>query len=89
MEGEQLCDCRPVIDHDGPTPLYVQVADAIEARIASGELQPNRPIPSENQLVQQYGVARGTARKAIELLRDRGLVITVTGRGTYVIGPAK
>jgi GntR family transcriptional regulator len=78
-----------VIDHEGPTPLYVQVADAIEARIASGELQPNRPIPSENQLVQQYGVARGTARKAIELLRDRGLVMTVTGRGTYVIAPAK
>jgi DNA-binding GntR family transcriptional regulator len=68
--------------------LRVQVADAVEARIASGELRPNRPIPSENQLVQQYGVARGTARKAIELLRDRGLVMTVTGRGTYVIAPA-
>src|SRR3954447_20346845 len=83
-----LCDRQEVIDHDGPTPLYVQVADAVGARIASGELQPNRPIPSENQLVQQYGVARGTARKAIELLRDRGLVMTVTGRGTYVIAPA-
>jgi DNA-binding GntR family transcriptional regulator len=77
-----------VIDHDGPTPLYVQVADDVEARIASGELLPNRPIPSENQLVQQYGVARGTARKAIQLLRERGLVMTVTGRGTYVIAPA-
>jgi DNA-binding GntR family transcriptional regulator len=77
-----------VIDHDGPTPLYVQVADDVEARIAGGELLPNRPIPSENQLVQQYGVARGTARKAIQLLRERGLVMTVTGRGTYVIAPA-
>jgi DNA-binding GntR family transcriptional regulator len=74
-----------VIDHDGPTPLYVQVADAIGARINRGELQPNRPIPSENQLVQEYGVARGTARKAIELLRDRGLVTTVVGRGTFVV----
>jgi GntR family transcriptional regulator len=73
-----------VIDHDGPTPLYVQVADAIGARITRGELQPNRPIPSENQIVQEYGVARGTARKAIELLRDRGLVTTVVGRGTFV-----
>lgn len=78
------CDCQAVIDHEGPTPLYVQVADAIAARIDAGDLQPNRPIPSENQLVQEYGVARGTARKAIQLLRERGLVITVVGRGTYV-----
>jgi GntR family transcriptional regulator len=77
-----------VIDHDGPTPLYVQVADAIEARINGGELQPNRPVPSENQLVQEYGIARGTARKALDLLRERGLVTTVVGRGTYVLPKA-
>ncbi|WP_430791315.1 GntR family transcriptional regulator [Actinoplanes sp. G11-F43] len=74
-----------MIDHEGPTPLYVQVADAIAARISAGDLLPNRPIPSENQLVQEYGVARGTARKAIQLLRERGLVVTVVGRGTYVV----
>jgi DNA-binding GntR family transcriptional regulator len=74
-----------VIDHEGPTPLYVQVADAIEARIKAGDPLPDRPIPSENQLVQEYGIARGTARKSIQLLRERGLVVTVVGRGTYVV----
>ena len=78
-----------MIDHDGPTPLYVQIADTIEARIKAGELLPDRPIPSENQLVQEYGVARGTARKAIQLLRERGLVVTVVGRGTFVAPPPK
>lgn len=73
-----------MIDHEGPTPLYVQVANAIEARIAAGDLLPDRPIPSENQLVQEFGIARGTARKAIQLLRERGLVVTVVGRGTFV-----
>jgi GntR family transcriptional regulator len=34
--------------------------------------------------VQEYGIARGTARRAVEVLRDEGLVITVQGRGTYV-----
>lgn len=76
---------KPVIDRDGPTPLYVQVADAIQARIEAGELLPDRPIPSENQLVQEYGIARGTARKTIQLLRERGLVVTIVGRGTYVV----
>jgi GntR family transcriptional regulator len=73
------------IDRDGPTPLYVQVADAIEARIEAGELLPDRPIPSQNQLAQEYGIAPGTARKTIEMLRERGLVVTVVGRGTYTI----
>lgn len=74
-----------MIDHEGMTPLYVQVADLVEARIKSGELVPNRPIPSENALTQEYGVARGTARKAVDLLRQRGLVVTVSGRGTFVV----
>jgi DNA-binding GntR family transcriptional regulator len=69
--------------------LYVQVADAIETRINDGDLQPNRPVPSENQLVQEYGIARGTARKAIDLLRERGLVTTVVGRGTFVLPRGK
>lgn len=80
----RVCDGGQVIDHEGPTPLYVQVADAVQARIETGELAPNRAIPSENQLVHEYGVARGTARKSIQLLRERGLVVTVVGRGTFV-----
>ncbi|WP_268240437.1 GntR family transcriptional regulator [Mangrovihabitans endophyticus] len=60
------------------------MADAVQALIESGDLLPDRPVPSENRLVQQYGIARGTARKSIQLLRERGLVVTVVGRGTYV-----
>ena len=81
-----MIDAR--LDFEGPTPLYIQVADAIEARIKAGELLPNRPVPSENRLVQEYGIARGTARKALELLRERGLVVTVPGRGTFVVDQA-
>ncbi|WP_285473524.1 GntR family transcriptional regulator [Actinoplanes sp. NBRC 101535] len=77
-----------MIDHDGMTPVYVQVADVIAARIAGGELPPNRPIPSEATMQQEFGIARGTARKAVDLLRERGLVATVPGRGTFVL-PAR
>lgn len=73
------------VDPLGPTPVYVQVADILERRIRDGRLQPNRPIPSELQLNQEFGIARGTARKAIAVLRDRGLVVTVPGRGSYVV----
>jgi GntR family transcriptional regulator len=73
-----------MIDSESATPVYLQLAALLRARIQSGELQPNRPIPSEIHLEQQYGVARGTARKSIALLRSEGLVITIRGKGTYV-----
>jgi GntR family transcriptional regulator len=75
------------IDHDGDVPVYVQLADILRARIASGELAPRRPVPSKRTLMQEYGVAGGTIDKAIGILRDEGLVRTVTGRGIYVIPP--
>lgn len=73
-----------MIDREGATPIYVQVADLIAARIAAGTYAPDRPIPSEIHLQQEFGIARDTVRAAVGLLRDRGLVVTVRGRGTFV-----
>ena len=72
------------VDPLSATPVYVQVAEILRSRIESGDLQPDRPLPSETQLQQELGIARGTARKAIMVLREQGLVITVRGRGSYV-----
>jgi DNA-binding GntR family transcriptional regulator len=74
-----------MIDPEGPVPVYKQVADVVAGRIAVGQLLPNRPIPSEKQLEGEFGVSRGTARKAVEELRKRNLVFTVPHRGTYVL----
>ncbi len=72
------------IRHTSPVPVYVQLADIITRMIEAGELKPDYPIPSEAWLQQHYGVARNTARRAVMVLRERGLVYTVGGRGTYV-----
>jgi GntR family transcriptional regulator len=74
----------PVIDHESDIPVYVQLAAIIRTQIESGELAPRRPIPSIRTLVQTYGVADGTVQKAIQVLRDEGLVRTVIGRGVFV-----
>jgi GntR family transcriptional regulator len=63
---------------------YVLVAEDIAARIASGELAPGTRLRSEHDLAAHYGRAYGTIRKAMALLRDRGLIETKHGRGTYV-----
>ena len=70
-------------------PVYVQLADLITKWIEDGELQPDYPIPSEATLQQRYGVARNTTRRAVEVLREKGLVYTIGGRGTFVKARSK
>lgn len=72
------------VDHMDPTPLYVQLANILRAMIESGELEARAPLPSESYLQQEHGVARGTVRSAVRILRDEGLVVTITGRGSFV-----
>jgi DNA-binding GntR family transcriptional regulator len=72
------------IDHEGAVPVYQQLAAILRAQIASGELRSGRPIPSERTLTQRYGIAVGTVKKAVDVLRAEGLVHTVTGRGIFV-----
>ena len=75
-----------IMEYDplAPVPRYRQIAGILRERIESGDLEPDRPIPSEAQIQQEFGVARETARKAVALLRDEGWVVTVPGLGTYV-----
>jgi GntR family transcriptional regulator len=75
---------RVQLDPEGPIPLYQQLADVIRSQIEREELLRNRPVPSELQLQQTYDVSRDTARHALKVLRDAGLVVTVRGKGTYV-----
>ncbi|HUZ35021.1 MAG TPA: GntR family transcriptional regulator [Streptosporangiaceae bacterium] len=72
------------IDHLGDVPVYQQLAAILREQIASGELPGGRALPSHITLVQRYGVARGTAAKAVAMLVDEGLVRIVPGRGAYV-----
>jgi GntR family transcriptional regulator len=78
---------RVEIDHEAAEPVYRQLAAILRARIEDGEFAPGRPIPSETTLMQQYGLARETCRKAVRVLRDEGLVIIVQGRGAFVTKP--
>lgn len=66
-------------------PKYLRVASAIEADIRSGELRPGMRLLPERQLAQEFGVSYGTARHATEVLRDKGLIQTRHGEGTFVL----
>jgi GntR family transcriptional regulator len=72
---------RP-IDPFGAEYSYVQVADDVHRRITEGEI--TRKLPSERSFAEEYGVAYTTVRHAMALLRERGIIVTVHGRGTFV-----
>jgi DNA-binding GntR family transcriptional regulator len=61
---------------------YVQVADDVARRIDAGEI--TLKLPSERALAEEYQVAYTTVRHAMQILRERGLIVTIHGRGTFV-----
>ena len=67
-------------------PLYVQLADLFRQRIVKGVWQEGEKLPSLEQLVAEFEVARVTVRQAIERLTRDGLVSPQRGRGTFVTG---
>lgn len=77
-------DTMSAVDHDSNVPPYRQVAAILRERISSGELAPKQRLPSIAGLVQEYGIARTTAAKALKVLVDEGLAEVVPGWGTYV-----
>ena len=72
------------IDPLGPLPPYRQIAAILRRRIESGPYPPDTRIPTESELVEAFEVARTTARRAIAVLREEGLIYTVPQRGSYV-----
>jgi GntR family transcriptional regulator len=75
------------IDHEGSRCVYEQVVDAIAARIASGYYPVK--LPSERALAEEFGVSYITVRHVTAILRERGLIVSVHGRGTFVSESAR
>jgi DNA-binding transcriptional ArsR family regulator len=63
--------------------VYVQVADVLAERIGRGEITDRMPV--ERRLAADLGVAYQTVRHVLQLLRDRGLITTRHGRGSFIM----
>lgn len=72
------------IDRNSPEPLYQQLYRILRGQIEAGELKPGDAIPPEKRLTEQFGLSRVTARKALELLAEEGLIVRRPGKGTFV-----
>ncbi|MGA5375804.1 GntR family transcriptional regulator [Streptomyces griseoincarnatus] len=65
-------------------PPYQHAADELRRDILQGRIKPGEQMPSIRELQERFGVANMTARGALNVLRDEGLIYTIHGRGSFV-----
>jgi DNA-binding GntR family transcriptional regulator len=65
-------------------PPYLRVAAELREKIANGELLPGEQVPSLDRLAETNSISRTTARRAIQVLMDEGLVISRPRWGVFV-----
>jgi GntR family transcriptional regulator len=73
-----------MLDEANPTPLYLQLQQAIEDAVRKGNLKTDAALPGERDLAKQLGISRVTVRKAIMGLVKKGVLVQRWGSGTFV-----
>ncbi|MGX1983576.1 GntR family trehalose operon transcriptional repressor [Thermolongibacillus altinsuensis] len=68
---------------------YLSIYNDLLSKIKNGIFQSGMKLPSENQLVEQYGTSRETIRKALNLLSEHGYIQKIKGKGSIVLDVGK
>ncbi|WP_114778423.1 GntR family transcriptional regulator [Botryobacter ruber] len=77
-------DLMDRIEESSATPKYLQVVNAIISDIEAGVLKRGHRIPSINETSEMYYLSRDTIEKAYKVLRKRGVISSVKGKGCYI-----
>lgn len=75
------------VDALATIPRYVAIRRALATRIMSGDWRPGHRVPSEHELMEQYGCSRMTVNKALSTLASSGLIVRRRRLGTFVAAP--
>ncbi|MER7361986.1 GntR family transcriptional regulator [Nonomuraea wenchangensis] len=73
-----------MIEWRANAPKWAQVAEVLKQRISDGTYPPDTQLPSQHQLVEEFGIAPNTAQKVLTRLREQGIAYAVRGVGTFV-----
>ncbi|WP_371670076.1 GntR family transcriptional regulator [Streptomyces sp. NBC_00289] len=72
------------ISRDAPSPLHLQIAEDLRQRIRAGEFEQNS-FPSLRSLAKHYETAQVTVHDAVKALQQEKLIVSVSGKGTFVL----
>jgi DNA-binding GntR family transcriptional regulator len=73
-------------DSEFPLPKYARVVTELRRRIEEGDYRPGDMLPSEAQLVREFGIGRTTIVRALGILQNDGWITREHGLGSYVKG---
>jgi len=80
--------CMDKFDKESVIPYYYQIKTIIRNKIIDGKYKKEGPLPSENELSEEYDVSRNTIRMALrELVVNEGLIVSRKGEGYFVAKP--
>ncbi|MDN3919838.1 GntR family transcriptional regulator [Roseateles violae] len=77
----------PLATSTPPLTLHGRIREDLRERIVRGVLRPNDRVPSESELMLQYGVSRITVRQALGDLQHARMIFKVAGKGSFVAAP--
>jgi GntR family transcriptional regulator len=67
-------------------PKYVVIVNAVQQRIDDGTYPPGAMLPSETELIREFGASRPVVVRALDLLRQGGWIESRQGKGRFVLG---
>ncbi len=73
-----------MINDSSLQPRYEQMYRIVRERILAGQYQVGERIPSEKELIEEFGVSRITSKKALDMLVQEGMIHRQPGRGSFV-----
>lgn len=79
-----LTKCFFNFDNNKQTPKYLQIVDAVTNAIKQAKFKKGDPVLSINELSDEFLLSRDTVQKAYNMLRQKGIIIAVKGKGFYI-----
>ena len=72
------------LDYQSRTPIYEQIVLEIERYVALGILKPEEQIPPIREMATELGINPNTVKKAYSILETKGVIVTISTKGTYI-----
>jgi len=75
-----------IINNGSMQPIYEQVLEQIKAGVLKGELKQDEMLPSVRTLAKDLRISALTVKKAYDALEQEGFIVTVHGKGSFIVG---
>ena len=77
------------LDYQSRTPIYEQIVNDIEKYVALGILKEKVQIPSIREMASNLGINPNTVKKSYDILENRGIITTISTKGTFISSDTK